>query len=1490
MGNVKFQLNLNKHPKDCPNYSLVNATNVRVSDDFSCLQNEESITGNKVINDKLDSYHGNISIIGTIACNKELIIFVNTGLTPIYDEDAYIAEVLRYNEETNTIVTAYNKLKYYNGKIIGTFTYNVNNELIIAFSEYDGTKDVPLKTINLGVWDGTDDASKEKDFSDGKLAMSPEIHIPSLSSFDYISGNSYKGWYYYFIRYKINKNDYTKWYPLGYPIFITALEFRNIFKYGLNGGTRNGSTIIDNFYLNGISDHFSSKEDITDESVSLQIQNIDTNYDYFQIGFSCISKTYSKAFRTSDIEVSSSYIYEMNISNCIDYSVNELILENYNYYNVKNVINYKNRLYISNYKESKDPDINEEELNKIKLTINRTTKDLYDVKLRHIDTDAEENPTGIFDGEENDYIPTAPNLYPFSGFPLSVDSYIYLDKTADFSGCYILTHNNIKIYPSSIIKTYNSILDTYKYDITFNIDGNSYKVKIESDSVITTNAPFRVKLSDFTTDIYISSVFKYINTNSSFNTRKKESTLIPGETYSFYIHFVDKYGETTKGYKLQNTVKFRLIGSNIEYFPIEHIQTIGSTATIKYLLTPLNQNIFNNNTIDLTNLVLADYSSYDLLNNTYIFSQSSNGTVSAALNSIGITKFNSSIYNLKWYDLYHASIYSLSPSSLPFSIYINNAEDKLFKVPDCSYGYKQNLNTHEYYLTAYRYTLNFNLNDFTLPEGYVGYYFSYEKFESTKKVNGILCKADIFHNNSISDKYINYDEVNINSLSHIHFYSSYFDTKDDIDLDYNCIKVNTSNFSTHIVNDSENFVYASKDKDLLISKYPINYNLIELPANSNPNNHNSDFININIENPKLKYANKVIDGTLGVGTVLEIPLNDGLKYLYENEDAYTTYRASLLKINKNIYTNENKVLIKFSNIYYSSTISGNISNGLNGHITYQGTLIYNYNKFNLSAENVILTEKYNPYYPCPVFEGLNDRYIGDIRHPIAYIQQLWYDDILYETKSFKNEPKVLTQNIELPTNKANDIVPFAINSIVAPLDSVDLFQELQTNQDKLNPKTYITKSDNKEYITQFDKRIQRSNVIADESLNNSWRVFPLEGYKDIAENKGKITNLIGIGTTLLAHTEHSLFAFDRSNTLQTADDNDIQLAMPDIFDVDYTEVFTSDKGVCGLQDKEAWVAGQFGYIFYDNDAHRIYKFGSKKIDIIDTDIVQFLNFNIPYRVRFAQDVERNRILISFEIYETVRTIVDTVIPVLTKYVLSYNYQLNTFISLHTYNFDKGINTKNILYLQYNNKLYCNKHDLFSTIYNNIQRRAFPTTLPESYDADMTKLYGYFENGNNKPSSISIIVNDSYQFIKTIEFLTYKLFKRDLTSNSAIIPNKIINEFDIANEREYSRTPYSGYKLRVHNDMCDTGLIDVHVDIESNKNIIMNYKKPWWEFGNWNFNYLRDTKFSDSLHDIMSRVYGNYFIIDIIFYDEENIYTQKIEFENLDVKLLVDATI
>ena len=83
-------------------------------------------------------------------------------------------------------------------------------------------------------------------------------------------------------------------------------------------------------------------------------------------------------------------------------------------------------------------------------------------------------------------------------------------------------------------------------------------------------------------------------------------------------------------------------------------------------------------------------------------------------------------------------------------------------------------------------------------------------------------------------------------------------------------------------------------------------------------------------------------------------------------------------------------------------------------------------------------------------------------------------------------------------------------------------------------------------------------------------------------------------------------------------------------------------------------------------------------------------------------------------------------------------------------------------------------------------------------------------------------------------------------------------------------------MRIYNNEVDTGWLDIKIDTNNDKNKFMNYTKPYWHLGNWNFNYLRNQISKQLGNDFMSKLYGNYFIISIIFGDSN----EKVEFESL----------
>ena len=346
MGNIVKELSLNKHPKDCKDLSLINARNIMVSNDFSCLQNELSITEHPT----LQNYLNDKFLVGYIPCNTEIVLFTVSNIDYNilkYNKIAVNSIITRYNEETNELIECLDNFKYHGGKIVGTFTYNVQNNLIIAVAESDTISGdiVPLRSINLGKFD-EETKGTDRELNAGLHAVSPELILPKISDFNYVPGTTYKGWYYFFIRYKINDIDYTHWFPIGYPIFICDIEKQSIFKYGFKDGEYPNTP---HFSLTGAVDYFSSKSDIANETVEINFDNFDDRYKYYQIGFICVAKDSSKAFRSNDINIDKN-TFNLSIADSNNYSVSDLILDNYNYYNVKNIINYQNRLYISNFK------------------------------------------------------------------------------------------------------------------------------------------------------------------------------------------------------------------------------------------------------------------------------------------------------------------------------------------------------------------------------------------------------------------------------------------------------------------------------------------------------------------------------------------------------------------------------------------------------------------------------------------------------------------------------------------------------------------------------------------------------------------------------------------------------------------------------------------------------------------------------------------------------------------------------------------------------------------------------------------------------------------------------------------------------------------------------------------------------------------------------------------------------------------------------------
>ena len=197
------ELNKDGGYESIKNGSMTHAVNAMVSRDGNSIQNEQSI-------ETIITLEENEEIVGVISCSDEIVIFTNNN------------KIRRYKESTKDITEVITNWNYQGGKVIGTYTYNVNNELIVAITELNSNEDVPLKIINLNKPNYLEGGN------DIKYTLVPNIPKANINNWKLVSGSSiYKGIYNFFIRYK-QGSDYTGWFPIGVPVLVYDFDNESV--------------------------------------------------------------------------------------------------------------------------------------------------------------------------------------------------------------------------------------------------------------------------------------------------------------------------------------------------------------------------------------------------------------------------------------------------------------------------------------------------------------------------------------------------------------------------------------------------------------------------------------------------------------------------------------------------------------------------------------------------------------------------------------------------------------------------------------------------------------------------------------------------------------------------------------------------------------------------------------------------------------------------------------------------------------------------------------------------------------------------------------------------------------------------------------------------------------------------------------------------------------------------------------------------------------
>lgn len=436
-------------------------------------------------------------------------------------------------------------------------------------------------------------------------------------------------------------------------------------------------------------------------------------------------------------------------------------------------------------------------------------------------------------------------------------------------------------------------------------------------------------------------------------------------------------------------------------------------------------------------------------------------------------------------------------------------------------------------------------------------------------------------------------------------------------------------------------------------------------------------------------------------------------------------------------------------------------------------------------------------------------------------------------------------------------------------------------------KIYNTYNENDVY--KFDNTIRSSKLAGDEDKLSIFE-FDADDYYNIPTNRGKIVNLLSVGDAILVHTRDSMFKFTGSNTLQS-NNGEIQQTENNVFQTGVSEVFGSDFGFAGLQNKNAAITTEAGYIFYDEDSKIIYMYsGNGQIVKLSDSIEKLLRYDILDDVSFANDYYNNRFFTCLH-FKTG--------DVTLSY--SFNQESKSFISLHDFKFNKAFNTKTKCYFITPNDNICRIDKSSYGLYRHLNKddSFYPyvaKNIKQSFVNDNGKVINIFTNLYY--SIIDIIENVNYENIKTLNYISWSCA---IINNEFPIYTDNINYF---NALASSDEKYPCDSITIYTDTCSTEKLYCN-NISNDKSISdINsnpyYKYPRYNQGFWTLNYFRNrlntddkfkylTQYNDGRteayyrSDNNSLIEGKYFVTRFTFDYDKDFKFETINF-NYDTKL------
>ena len=1449
---IKPKLYLNGSPQTAEEGSLAFARNMKVDNDGNLVSDYgyEDISA-------LQDYN----IIGHIVgLDNKIYLFTET-------------EILEYDEVSKTVTVLETGWKYNGGEISGYVSTNISGEKILTIGEYKEEEvDIPLKHINLSYCKSEDDESI--------YCQAPICPTANLILKDTYVKTIPNGVYVFFIRYKIRKNVYTNWFLCSRPIYAGCSTNMSTFQGGLK-------------YINL---HKDSAKSFIFDLIFAQEENKES-YKEFQLGFIINHDDATDARIWKHFNINTGTIY-FDYENVEETNIDDLLKTTYELYNVKNITAFKNKLYISNYKETNfNYNINIIDLKPIdnykEQSSNITTASLSGYELVYNDNDNvkyfDKTTTGLdmYNLLKKDYFNYTVNKLNKYG-----EANAEKNNIGSFTLYYI--HRDVS---SRNIAFITDVKNTLHNNCIF---GKSFSIGKETDlskiglqcigyhSVVLPNIRYYYTPvdKDVTIQTLNNNPLYHLGFSFAFGTplsgEYKDSQIF--NAYSLYHKpYVYENKNSWNAYSenfsndaitlIKNTIKKEI--EDRSFFAKAYI--IISEGAKSYKIG--YKDIMSSNKYAGNDMTFEALYSYRLGFNSYITRCHSDYQINpykyytdSDLDILNPEFFNTNNLNSTLEDNIKNWIFD---TIHPIAKGIDVTPDENYLVLDLSaYGGNTEVRTKNIGIVFKKIDFEVEIQELKKLDGEFTYDFSIN-MSSQEYISN--CS---FNFNSLITNSANKIYSQVPSLMPFSKYRTYIHFVDNHNIITNGIKIKDINTNGITNNNS-----------ILSLAYKLNMDLSGI--------YKSFFISIK------NIGNIIIEG-FGYKK-----LEDGTHILNFLELDTLLYN---INDNINIIDNEGTTITEKAKYYSSGSSTPSLAFGNCGYVSwsndeknYTDKILYikiirnfdtvNDNSLVKASGYIPLTETddyieiIDPYYGSwfcsvtkPDFDLSSTCYVSgrDIYSASRSANTIKLEDFkdyvnistskIYNIRSnFNLNYLSLTEDISDSifsingSSSGNKQVAKVINSAI-----LSYIYELKAMYKDFMNKTFSAYDE--DYKIQFDNTIRVSNVLSDETFNNSVFKFDATDYYNIPTDRGIIVSLFAIGNIIYAHTKGSLYKFDATQTI-SATDEDIKLQEAEPFEVGLSQVFDSQYGYGGIENKEAGCITFDSYFFYDSKSNHIFAYsGNNQIQLIDGSIYKFLTYYKPTICKTVHDIANKRILFEF----TLPINEETSYPIIT---LSYNYKSKSFVSIHDITLNNCFTSINTVY-SYNNNFI----KLFDTSdYYISQELLFKhLNLYKLYGTASERSYLIFDDMTN-PFGVSIILFPQQYLKEILNSVSYigNIIENDINSSYGRTEDGVRYSYNILNVCiTKPENPVKSFNILT--DICKSNIINYTIDDTIRPNSLLDYKGFKYDKGTWNINYFRDTnnnsdiyKYNDIESDNKSLIYGKFFILNFSFITDKPIKFEEV---------------